>query len=435
METITISVVLKFSIKEFPISISELFLVIQDICRQIGKRLTVALIERIEQLAAQELKQQGWERHRYQKRTLQGVLGKISLKLLRMKHPEKGVRYAIAERIEIPAYAQYTMDAFESGLGLLPHLSYKRSSCEVERIGGSGPAKSTLHRKLAVCAEQVEVHPENKAAGYRYLVVDGTGARFQKRTGRKPKKVASYGGEVRMVYASKGVGEPFVVIGRWTNSSWKSIARTVYRRIDATSIRVVISDGGVGIEEAFVQKHMEHQRCSVHAWRDLKSLLYQDGVKKAGQREFQEFFRRIAVFDYAQKKTMESLKAEDCPRVQSAIQDSEKQLRELEQLLKEKGYHKTATYIANLSQPLLTFLRQWLATGEAEPSTSNVAENRFSLIKNRFQRIGRRWSESGLKRWIDIAIHKMFPGYDWNKLWEKLLPVAGNLTCEIVAIH
>ena len=435
METMSISVELKFSIKEFPLSMSEIFLVMRDISQQIGKRLTVELIERLEQDAARELKQQGWKRNRTQQRTLRGVLGKISLKLLRMKHPTQGTRYAVAERVEITAYAQYTMDAFEPGMGLLAHVSYKRSSSEAKRIGGSSPAKSTLHRKLEACAEQVEVHPDNKATGYRYLVADGTGARFQKRKGRKRKKVVSYAGEVRMVYASKGVGEPFDVIGRWINSSWKSIAKTVYHRIDASSIRVVISDGGAGIEEAFVQKHMEHQRCSVHAWRDLKSLLYQDGVKKAGQKDFQEFFKRISVFDYAKKEKMESLKAEDCPRVQSAIKDSEKQLRELEELLKEKGYHKTATYIANLSQPLLTFLREWLATGQAEPSTSNVAENRFSLIKNRFQRIGRRWSEAGLKRWIDVSIHKMFPGYDWNKLWEKLLPIAGNLKCEIVAIH
>jgi len=57
------------------------------------------------------------------------------------------------------------------------------------------------------------------------------------------------------------------------------------------------------------------------------------------------------------------------------------------------------------------------------------------LIKNRIARIGRRWSEPGLKRWLDLAIYKLFPGYDWNELWKTLLPLTGNLSCEIVSIH
>jgi hypothetical protein len=88
-----------------------------------------------------------------------------------------------------------------------------------------------------------------------------------------------------------------------------------------------------------------------------------------------------------------------------------------------------------LSEPLLTFLKQWLETSEQSPATSNIAESRFSLIKNRIARIGRRWSEPGLQRWIDLVIHKLFPGYDWDILWQKLLPETGNLTCEIVRVY
>lgn len=132
---------------------------------------------------------------------------------------------------------------------------------------------------------------------------------------------------------------------------------------------------------------------------------------------------------------METLRDADRAQVQQVIQQSEQHLRELENLLKEKGYYKTATYVARLAEPLLTFLREWLATGEAVPTTSNITENRFSLIKNRFQRIGRRWSEEGLKRWLDVAIHKLFPGYSWKRLWERLLPIVGTLTGEIVSVQ
>jgi hypothetical protein len=435
MDTIYISVKLKFTIKELPLNMCEIFLAINQLMKQLGKRLAIEFLKRLEQRAASELKSQGYVRHSYQKRTFQGVLGKVSLKLLKVKPAVGKLRYALADKVQLPAYVRNTDDAFESGLGLLPHLSYKRSSVEARRIQGSGPAKSSLHRKLKACAAQVEVHPEGKAGGYRYVVADGTGARFQRRRGRKHRRGISYSGALRMVYASKGVGQPFEVIGRWTNSSWKHIAREVYRRIDPQDVKILISDGGPGIEEAFVKPHMKHQRCSVHVWRDLRAFLYQDGVKKHGQRQFYQFLHQVPAFAYAKKKTMETLRAEDTQAVQQHVAASEKQLVELQQVLQGKGYHKTATYIANLSEPLLTFLKQWLATSELSPATSNIAESRFSLIKNRIARIGRRWSEPGLQRWIDLAIHKLFPGYGWDILWHKLLPVSGNLICEIVKVY
>lgn len=435
MNTIYISVKLKFTIKEFPLNMCEIFLAINQLMKQLGKRLTIEFLKRLEQDVALQLKSQGYVRHSYQNRTFHGVLGKVSMKLLKVKPPYGKLQYALAEKVELPAYVRYTTDAFESGLGLVPHLSYKRSSLEAMRIQGSGPAKSSLHRNLEACAAQVEIHPVQKSGGYRYVVVDGTGARFQRHRGRKRRRVESYSGELRMVYASKGVGQPFEVIGRWTNTSWKTIARDVYQRIDSQDLKILISDGGPGIEEAFLKPHMKHQRCSVHVWRDLRSFLYQDGVKKEGQSQFYQLLHQVPVFAYAKKKTLETLKAEDAQAVQLHVAASEKQLAELKQILKEKGYHKTATYIANLSEPLLTFLKQWLETSEQSPATSNIAESRFSLIKNRIARIGRRWSEPGLQRWIDLAIHKLFPGYDWDTFWQKLLPETGNLTCEIVKVY
>jgi hypothetical protein len=435
METIDISVSLKFTIREIPLSISEVFLVIQQAMKKLGRSLAVVFLQRLEQQAETALKQQGYVRHSYQKRDVCGVLGTISLRLLRMKGADNKVRYALREVVEIPSYKRYTLDAFEAGFGLIPHLSYKRSGAECKRIQGSSPGKSTLHRRLKGYAAQVEVHPDQKAKGYRYVVVDGTGARFQRCSGSTRRRVETYGGEVRMVHASQGVGKPFEVIGRWTNTSWAAIAEQVYERIDPADVQVLISDGEPGIEEAFLHTHMKHQRCSVHVWKDLRQFLYQDGVKKAGQTEIYGLLHTVPVFTYANKQKLETLKSKDSAEVQQHITTSQKQLLELQQVLKDKGYHKTATYIANLSEPLLTFLTRWVDTGEAAPATSNIAENRFSLIKNRIARIGRRWSEAGLQRFIDIAIHKLFPGYKWNKLWEKLLPLTGNLTCEIVAIQ
>lgn len=433
---ITISVKFQFNIREFPLSLIEIFLVINRVLKEVGMVLAKTLLKRLEEEAFVMLKAAGCCYHKRVNRTFKGVLGRIDFQLLKVKHPDGTPRYALADWIALPDYVRCTQDSLEPVMGLLPHLSYQRSSLEGERIQGSSPSKSTIHRRLKGMAKDVEAHPVEKVKGYQYLIADGTGSKFQRPyyvDGKK--RIETYKGELRVVYASRGPGQPFDVIGRWTETSWQDIAKAVFERVDGSSLQYLISDGEAGIEKAFLLSHMKHQRCSVHVWNDLKHFLYQDGAKKDAQRPVYKLLMNTPVFEYAKQSAMEALAEKDRPEVSKQVQESEKQLFELSELLHKKGYGKTAKYIENLSGPLLTFLKEWIETGNAIPATSNIAESRFSLFKNRIARIGKRWSEDGLKRLFDLAVHKLFPGYDWNKLWDKLLPLTGNISCKIIAVH
>ena len=435
MTVIYISVKFKFTIKKFPVEITEIFMVIKQILIEVGKTLAKELIKRLENIILEELKGKGCKYHDRQERTLKGCLGPIVFNLLRLEQAGEYF-YAICRKINIPAYVRYTKDCFETALGLLPHLSYRRSSTEAVRIEDSGPGKNALHRYVKQIAPNLRIHPVKDAKGYEYLVVDATGAKFQEPFRQDGiLHVNTYSGEIRAVYAGKTPKGPYKVIGRWTNrQSWEEIAVEVYKRITPEYVKFLISDGGPGIEEAFLKSHMKHQRCSVHAWREFKIFLYQDGIKKKKQEKYHEVFNNIPVFRYANKEVIESLQPEDAPEIKKVISESRKQLLELQNILQSKGYNKASVYIGNLIEPLLTFLREWIKSGESPPATSNIAENRFSLIKNRIARIGRRWSESGLLRWFDLAVHKIFPGYDWNKLMERITPLSGNITCCIDSV-
>ena len=65
-------------------------------------------------------------------------------------------------------------------------------------------------------------------------------------------------------------------------------------------------------------------------------------------------------------------------------------------------------------------------------TTSNIIEGKISLFKNRIKSIGKRWSETGLLRWLAIAVRKLLPEYDWNTLWDNItgnpLPVEIKLS-------
>lgn len=179
MQAICISVRFRFEIRKFPISLIEMFIVIKRILEEVGQVLVKELLGRLEQQASELLKGRGCTHHSHKQRIFQGALGRIELWLLRVKHPHGSVRYALSELVELPAYVRHTEDSFEPALGLLPHVSYNRSSLEGNRMLGSSPGKTTLHRRLKVLAPELEVHPTEKARGYFYLVADGTGATFQ----------------------------------------------------------------------------------------------------------------------------------------------------------------------------------------------------------------------------------------------------------------
>jgi hypothetical protein len=83
----------------------------------------------------------------------------------------------------------------------------------------------------------------------------------------------------------------------------------------------------------------------------------------------------------------------------------------------------------------MTFLEQWVATGEWILPTNNIPENRFCLFNNRIGRIGEKWSDDGLLRSFDLTVHKIFPGYDWDMLIERLLPLPENIRTKVISVN
>jgi transposase-like protein len=123
-------------------------------------------------------------------------------------------------------------------------------------------------------------------------------------------------GEIRVLFAAKRREGPFEVIGRWTDlDNWNAIAEETCKRVNPEDMKVLISDGGPGIEKAFKLEHMEHQRCRVHSWRKLKIFLHLDGLKKAQQEKHLEKMASVPVFEYSKHSALETLSPKDKPEV------------------------------------------------------------------------------------------------------------------------
>jgi len=435
MLTFAVSVKMEFDISSFPIKLSDIFQAIRPLREDFGTVVTQELVRKLEIHALEnDIALLGCRRHDYRPRTFSGILGRVKLKLLRVKPTGEPRRLAIARYVEV-GDSRYTSDAFEAPIGLLPHLSYRWSSEESRRITGTGPGKSTLHRRVKEWAAAFERHPEDCETGYQYLFVDGTGARLQEHVWVGDKlRILDESGELQMVYASRGPGHPLVEVGRWVNVPWRTIADEAYQRINCSTLKYLFMDGEDAIEQAFLRPGMVVQRCSVHAWRSLKASFTEDRMREENREAVMEWFRGLPLFHYAVQANLEALRSEDRAEMEKCMQRSTQELDKLQVFLRQKGYAKTAGYLANLTEPLMTFMRTWLGNGQKIPTTNNICENRFSLIKNRIRNIGKRWSDEGLKRWLDIAIQKLFPGHDWKQFWQTLVPAPTKIKGYIVAV-
>ena len=298
-------------------------------------------------------------------------------------------------------------------------MSYRRSSLEFIEQHGYGPSKSVIHNRLAELVGTGEYQPDLKDKEYRYLLIDGTKAKFQDRSKETAAEIF-YQGEVRFAYASIGEGKPFELVGLWVNKSWRECSKELFGRLETDTLKVLICDGEESIAKAFLQPTMRLQRCQWHGARELKYILYADGVKKKEQFPILSDLENIQMVG-SRQETFEKLTEKDNT---SLINIRDKIVSDIQDLAENtigKGYVKAGTYLQNLAEPFVTCLDYYLETGKHIPITSNIIERQIGLFKNRYSRVGRRWSEGGLLRWFAIAIRKLLPQFDWKKCWDDLL--------------
>lgn len=368
--------------------------------------------------------------HQPKERVLRTSLGPFHYRLAQL-YDKAGQRTVVPLRASgfLPKHRRYTEESTEAGIGSAVHLSYRWSSKEVARIREQAPpvSASTLHRRLGEFAQQKCSWPDMREVPYRFLMVDGTGVRLQGYRGAHLGK-----GDMRWALASLGENKPFELVGFWIDKSWREMKRDLENRLDYKRLEVLFSDGGPGIEEAFLEEGMLHQRCVLHGKRDFSYILYADGFKKAEQAPLKEKLEAIPVFHFNQAK-LEQLSPEDLPKVKTLIEKTQQGFQEMIDLLSPEKYPKARVYIENLSRNVTTFFSWWLERKTWIPLNTNAVESRFSQVKNRIWSVGKRWSDKGLLNWLQVTMNKIFRPQMWNELWSQYMSL--NPEFQLTAIR
>lgn len=436
MTEISIDLKLNITIPENGIKINNLLYQLRKFMATIYFGILKAVCSAMEEKTIAELKESSPQRYvrngrQGSHRQIRTAYGVFQYQMARVLDKETGKTLTpLPESIGLPRYCRHVPETGEGGIGLVCHLSYRKSVKEIERILGTDMSKSTLHRQVQEFAQDMCDWPDLKEVPYRFLMVDGTKVRLQA-VGQKghAKKV-----EMRWALASLGEKKKFHLVGIWIDHSWKQIRLDLGRRLNYSNLEVLFSDGGAGIEENLLDPEMRHQRCLWHGKRDFPYILYADQVKKAEQEPFKDKLKSIPAMKLKQSD-LEELTAEELPKVKELAEKTEQGFKELLEVLPEDKYPTARTYIENLSKKVITFFDIWFAEKVWIPLNTNAVESAFSQVKNRIWTIGKRWSEPGLLNWLKVVVKKVFFPHSWIQLWNEYLEVDSNLKFSLIQVN
>jgi len=256
------------------------------------------------------------------------------------------------------------------------------------------------------------------------IIADGTGVKQQK--GKK--------GELRAVIGitTDGGVEP---LGTFANTKWDQIERVIKERIKYTKASGIpfIYDGEPGLDD-FLSEVAQTQRCTWHGPRGLYHSLWQDGLKKKDSQPQIDKLKHLIGIELPQSD-YELLKEEDKQTVKTQYESSKAEIEDLIRIFKQRGYHRGAAYLENLTQRLFTHVEIWLRTGVIAPKTTSLLERIFREIGRRLKRIAWGWSDSAVSKLSKMIILKKYSKEKWAKYWKQKLGIKGYFTVRISQIE
>lgn len=434
MAEINIDLKLKINVPENGIKINNLLYQLRKFMTQLYFGILKAIFSAVEDKAIAKLKEVSpgkYVRNGHRDRQIRTVYGLFQYQMTKVLNKEtRRTLIPVSEAIGLPRYSRHVVETGEGGIGLVCHLSYRKSVKEIDRLRDTDMSKSTLHRQVQNFAEDMCDWPDLKKVPYRFLMVDGTKVRLQEKDAKgHGKKV-----EMRWALASLSENSKFDLVGIWIDKSWKEIRQDLNQRLNYQKLEVLFSDGGHGIEENLLATGMRHQGCILHGKRDFPYVLYADNLKKSKQEPFKDKLKSIPAMNLTRSR-LEELTPEDLPKVKTLAKKTKQGFKELIEALPEEKYPTARTYVENLSKNVTTFFDIWFTNKVWIPLNTNAIESAFSQVKNRIWAVGKRWSEPGLMNWLKVVVNKIFFPLSWNRLWSEYLGLDSNLQFNLMEVR
>jgi hypothetical protein len=378
--------------------------------------LFTAVVNAVQERARSDLEARHPGRFRHKgarPRTWELPFGSVRVNVIRLLDRLTGrVVCPLQAALDLPARVRFCEDTLLPGYRLAVLQSFRVSQRTLAaQHPGRAPSHHTLHRRFQGFADQLDPVPDlahrqgSKPTAFQQA--DGTKLALQ-----------AHGhdaghADLRLVVGSRTPHSRLEVLDFSLGQAWETIAERLRARFPMPP-DVLVSDGEPGIAEALSGPQTVHQRCLVHARRNLQFALYQDRVKGAAQGPITEAFARIPALQACQAE-VDRLARADRTTLQALLEASQDAFAAVSRRLPAETFPHTRQYVLGLVETGLAYLRQLLAGGPAPLVSTNRTESLMSRLALRLKRIGRRWSVPGALHMLAAVLTTALHPEDYAK--------------------
>jgi hypothetical protein len=436
MPTVTLRVAVRVTVSEEGANVNEILAATSEVREAFGVQLAEAVIGWLQEEVRDRLCGSGakapsaWGRHarsggetggetggcrcrrfvkdgyRSESRRLRTDLGVIAFPLGYVQCRGCGKKFApIRNVLEMAPRQGHALELERVVVEATNKTSFARSVAEVEGLTGLPLSKSTHHRWMAgIDLPEVETPPLEQ------LMADGT--KYKKRGGER--------GELRLaigVTPEKAV----VGLGTWSGKSWSQIGKDLKRRLKGKPrVPVAIVDGETGLDQHVASLAGRTQRSQWHLLRDLRVLLWHDGLKKAEADPLQSRLAGIIGVEIPAGE-WEAI----APLTREALQRRVAQARQAFQAMIEEfdrmGYRHGKEYLEGARDRIFTRVDLWLQTGIIAPTSTGLIEEIMREVGRRIKKLGWNWADHGASQQAALILLRRYSQPQWDEYWIRRL--------------
>ena len=272
-------------------------------------------------------------------RGLRTSLGKIKLEWQRVNCRNCGKDIVLLkEFLGLTRYQSKSNELEQLTIDAVSKDSYRRAVESVDAIGFVNIPYRTAHRWVMQSnSDELNVTGELRGQlGPLQAIADGTKFKGQAVEGSAKK------GDLKVLIGVNRLRNVFPV-GSWTGTRWEDIGNELKRNtVHFGKGSILVSDGEVGLAEAFVDAVEFQQRCHWHTVKDLYHTIWQDGGKVNTARPLQEGLAGALAIELP-KEDFEKVAEAEKDHIEESMERVDHAIRELIDYLNRKRYTKAAT--------------------------------------------------------------------------------------------
>lgn len=364
--------------------------------------------------------------YRSSPRKVKTDIGELTFRVGYVQCVECGKKWApIMDLLEIRPKSKHTTGLERVASEAVMKTSYKRGEEDIEGRGAAPVPRSSAHRWVAQLAL-----PASEIKQIETGMADGTG--FKKWPGQR--------GNLRIVIGFEK-DKKVRPMGIWAGKSWEDIGKEIRKRMreedkdqDVMQMKLFTQDGEVGLDAHLASLAERGQRCIWHLPRDLGYTMWRDEAPLPERKEMSAQLASLVGIEIPEED-WETIQPQDRESLRWKVAGSEKEIQQMIDQFRAKGYSKAANYLENACGQIFAHVHLWLETGIVAPRTTSILENIIRELGRRVKKLGWNWSDEGAEQMAKMVMLRRFDRELWEKYWQQELGLNGRCKIEIKGIR